>query len=254
VRDKELTIRGHLEELRRRLLVAVIAVVIVTGVSFAFYRQILGLLLLPATGFTSEPAPMVYTEVTEMVAVVVKVCFLAGLVGAFPVILYEVIMFVAPGLTASERRYLFAFLPATLLAFAAGVVFGYFLLIPPALRFLLSFGSDIATPLIRISNYVNVALMLLFWIGLSFEMPLVMFLLARLGVVSVRGFARWRRYWIVMAFVLGALITPTFDPVNQSLVAVPLILLYELGLLLARLARRRPAPLPGRAEASGPPS
>ena len=109
------------------------------------------------------------------------------------------------------------------------------MLLPPALRFLLSFGSEIAQPMIRIGNYVNVVVMLLFWIGISFETPLVMLLISKIGLVSYRGFARFRRYWILVAFLLGAVITPTFDPVNQSLVALPLIVLYELGILLARL-------------------
>jgi sec-independent protein translocase protein TatC len=155
--------------------------------------------------------------------------------------MYEIIMFVTPGLTAKERRYLFISLPAALLAFASGVVFAYFVLVPPALRFLLGFGSEIAQPMIRIGNYVNVMVMLLFWIGVSFETPLVMLLIAKIGLVSYRGFARWRRYWILVAFLLGAVITPTFDPVNQCLVALPLIVLYELGILLARLfGARRP--------------
>ena len=92
--------------------------------------------------------------------------------------------------------------------------------------------------MIRIGNYVNVMVMLLFWMGVVFETPVVMLLLAKLGVVSPRGFARWRRQWIVVAFILGALITPTFDPINQSLVAGPLIVLYEAGIWLAKLATR----------------
>ena len=129
-------------------------------------------------------------------------------------------------------------MPVVALAFIGGVAFGYFVLVPPAIDFLLNWGSDIATPMIRIGNYVNVMVMLLFWMGVVFETPVVMFVLAKLGIVSWRGFARWRRYWVVVAFILGALITPTFDPINQSLVAVPLIVLYEAGIWLARLATR----------------
>ncbi|MCE2463596.1 MAG: twin-arginine translocase subunit TatC, partial [Dehalococcoidia bacterium] len=167
----------------------------------------------------------------------------SGLVMAFPIILLQVIMFVAPGLTPREKRYLFLFMPGVVLSFAAGVAFGYFILIPPAISFLVNWGGDVATPMIRIGNYVNVMVMLLFWMGLVFETPIVMFLLAKLGIVSSKGFARWRRYWVVVAFILGALITPTFDPINQSLVAAPLIVLYEVGIWLAKLAAR------GRSEA-----
>ena len=146
-------------------------------------------------------------------------------------------MFVAPGLTGRERRYLLLFLPMALFAFACGVAFCYFVLIPPALRFLLGF-SDVAQPLIRISNFVNLMVRLLFWMGVAFETPLIMYMLAQLGIVSARQLSRFRRVWVVLAFLLGAIITPTFDPVNQTLVAGPLLVLYELGVLLAKLAGR----------------
>ena len=129
-------------------------------------------------------------------------------------------------------------MPGVILSFLGGVAFGYFVLIPPAVNFLLSWGSDLATPMIRIGNYVSIMVTLLFWLGLVFETPVVMFLLAKLGVVSWRTYARWRRYWVLVAFILGALITPTFDPVNQALVAAPLIVLYELGIWLSRFAAR----------------
>ena len=103
---------------------------------------------------------------------------------------------------------------------------------------LVTFGDDVAVPLIRVSNIVHLMVRLRRWMGVAFEAPLIMYLLAQLGIVSARGLSRFRRYWVVVAFILGAIITPTFDPVNQSLVAVPLLLLYELGILLARIAGR----------------
>ena len=242
MRDREASLSQHLRELRRRLLISVAAVIACTVVTFIFYKQIIELLVRPAGDLTASVGGgpgLVYIEVTEMVAVTLKVSLVAGFVLAFPVVLFQVVMFVAPGLTSRERRYLLTFMPAVGLAFAGGVAFGYFVLIPPAISFLLSWGSDVATPMIRIGNYVNVVVMLLFWMGIVFETPLVMFILAKLGVVSSKGFARWRRQWIVVAFILGALITPTFDPVNQLLVAAPLILLYEVGIWLAKLAARK---------------
>ena len=161
----ELSLRKHLEELRKRLLVSVVVTVITTAVAFVFYKQIIRLLLRPADlEAAADGGPgLVFIEVTEMVAVTMKVSLVSGLVLAFPIVLYQVIMFVAPGLTSREKRYLFAFMPAVVLAFAAGVSFGYFVLIPPAISFLVGWGSDIATPMIRIGNYVNVMVMLLFW-------------------------------------------------------------------------------------------
>ena len=247
MKGSELPLRQHLEELRKRLTISVLVVVVTTIVGFVFYKQIIELLLRPADldAAAGGEAGLVFIEITEMLAVSLKVSLISGIVLAFPIILYQIILFVAPALTPKERRYLFSFTPGVLLAFAAGVFFAYFVLIPPAVNFLLNWGSDLATPLIRIGNYVNVMLMLLFWMGVVFETPVVMFLLAKLGVVSAREFAKWRRHWIVVAFILGAFITPTFDPINQSLVAGPLIILYEVGILLARLAGRgRPKTIP----------
>ena len=235
---RELSITEHLRELRRRVLVCVVAILAGSMASFAFYRQIIEFLSRPAYDLeTGSGLELVFIEVTELLTTAVKVSFVAGFVLALPVILYQVVMFVAPGLTGRERRYLFLFMPAALVAFVAGVAFAYYVLTPPALRFLLGF-SDVATPLIRISNFVNLMVRLLFWMGVAFETPLIMYMLAQLGIVSAQRLSRFRRYWVVIAFILAAIITPTFDPVNQALVAGPLLVLYELGVLLARLAGR----------------
>ncbi|MSQ06418.1 MAG: twin-arginine translocase subunit TatC [Dehalococcoidia bacterium] len=237
----QLSFRQHLLELRRRLFISVLALLAGSGVGFAFYQQILELLIRPAR-LADNGAQLVFIEATELLTTSFKVSMLAGVVLAFPVILYQVVRFVAPGLTRRERRYLLAFLPGAMLAFVGGMAFAYFVLLPPALGFLLTFGADVATPMIRISNLVALILRLLFWMGLVFETPLVMYLLAQLGVVNARMLTRFRPYWLVVAFLLGAIITPTFDPVNQALVAIPLLVLYELGIWLARLAgwsRRR---------------
>ena len=236
--SRELSITDHLRELRRRVLVCVVAILAGSVVSFAFYRQIIEFLSRPAYDLdTGSGLELVFIEVTELLTTAVKVSFVAGFVLALPVILHQVVMFVAPGLTGKERRYLYLFMPAALVAFAAGVAFAYYVLTPPALRFLLGF-SDVATPLIRISNFVNLMVRLLFWMGVAFETPLIMYMLAQLGIVSAQRLSRFRRYWVVIAFILAAIITPTFDPVNQALVAGPLLVLYEIGVLLARLAGR----------------
>ena len=236
MRDRELTILQHLGELRRRVIICVLALIAGSAVGFAFFREIIELLLQPARDL--DAGQLIVIEVTELLTTSIKVSFFAGFILAFPVVLYQVIRFIAPGLTAKERRYLLGFLPGAMLAFTAGVAFGYFVLTPPALHFLLTFGDDVATPMIRISNIVNLMIRLLFWMGIAFETPLVMYLLAQLGIVTARSLSRFRRYWVVVAFILGAIITPTVDPFNQALVAVPLLLLHELGILLAKLAGR----------------
>ena len=238
MKDKELSLGSHLTELRRRLITSVIALVVTTTLAFVFHPAIFDFLMGPAQGFESlRDQTLIFTQVTEMIGITMKVSVMGGLVLASPIILYQVIMFVAPGLTSREKRYLFALLPGAMISFAAGATFGYFVLLPPALNFLLTFGSDIATPMIRIGNYINLVVTLLFWLGVSFQTPLVMFFLSKIKIVTPRALARQRRFAIVVAFILGALITPTFDPINQSFVAVPIILLYEMGIWLARLAR-----------------
>ena len=238
--QRQLTIWEHLRALRRRLIISVIAVVSGTALAFPFWEKIVILLNRPAQELNGGAGvPLIATQVTEAFTTSFKVSIVAGLLLAFPVVLYQVIRFVAPGLTGREQRNLLAFLPAALLAFVGGVAFGYFVLTPQALPFLLSFGGEVVEPQIRVSSYVDVMIRLLFWMGAVFETPLVMLLLALLGIVNARTFSSFRRYWIIVAFILGAIITPTVDPINQALVAIPLLVLYEAGILMAKLVCRQ---------------
>ena len=240
MKSKELPMRQHLVELRRRLVWSALAVVVCSGAAFAFHEEILKLLMEPAQQFSDIPNQKpVFTDLTEFIGIAMKVSLIVGFAAALPFVLFQAVMFVAPGLTPSERRYLYILMPVSVIVFVLGAAFGYRILFPPAIKFLQSFGSDIATPLIRIGSYVNLMLSLLFWMGLIFEIPVVLFFLARIGVVTSDWLARKRRYAIVLAFVLGAVITPTFDPINQSLVAIPVIVLYEAGIWLAKLGSRR---------------
>lgn len=235
VNDKRQGLGGHLVELRRRLTWSAIVITLVAVVAFIFHQPILSLLMAPAQGFSTMPDQKpIYTELTEFIGIAMKASLLVGFFGALPFLLYQLVAFVSPGLNSKERRYLYSLMPLSLIAFVLGAAFGYFVLFPPAVNFLISFGSDVATPLIRIGNYVNLMLSLLFWMGIVFELPLVLFFLSKIGVVTSSFLSRNRRYAVVAAFILGAIITPTFDPINQSLVAIPIITLYEVGIWLAR--------------------
>ena len=218
---------------------AAISVLVTTAAAFAFHQQILKLLMEPAEQFASLPlGKPVYTELTEFVGIAAKTSLLVGVFASLPFVLYQIVMFVAPGLKPKERRYLFVLMPVSLLVFLGGAAFGYRVLFPPMIKFLRDFGSDVATPLISIGSYINLMLTLLFWMGMIFEMPVVIFFLAKIGVVSPGFLSRQRKYAIVLAFILGAIITPTFDPLNQTLVAGPIIVLYEASIWLAKLAAR----------------
>lgn len=229
-----MTVLGHLDELRRRLVRSAIAVAITAAASFAFADQLFRILILPAQGIH-----LIYNEMTEMVGTYMKVCLTSGIVLAMPYLAYQAVMFVAPALTSKEKKTVYLVLPWVTLMFAAGVLFAYFVLIPPATKFLITFGAQIATPQIKIGNYISVVSRLLLAIGLVFELPVLSTLLARIGIINSRWLAARRKLAIVIAFIIGAAITPTFDPVNQTLVALPLVVLYEMSIWLARIARRR---------------
>jgi len=232
--NKKLSILGHLYELRNRLIRCVIAVVITTVISFIFAKQIFHVMILPTGGIE-----LIYIEMTEMVGTYMKVCLTSGIILAMPYLIFQFLMFVSPALTRKEKKYIYLVLPWVGLMFIAGVVFGYFVLIPPAMKFLTTFGSDIATPQIRIGNYISIVSRLLLAIGFVFEMPVVTTFLSRLGVITPKWLSDKRKPAIILAFILAAIITPTFDPVNQTLVAVPLIVLYEISIWLAKFVQRK---------------
>ncbi len=229
---KELT--SHLDELRRRLIVCLISVAAGVIISFAFADQLFAILIKPAGGVS-----LIFVEVTEMLSTYMQVCFTGGIAISMPVLVYELIAFVAPALTAREKKYMWIALPFIILMFIGGVLFGYFVLIPPAMNFLLSFGTGIAAPQIRIGNYITLVSRLLLAIGLVFETPVITTLLARLGILSSGWLLRQWKWAVILAFVLGAVITPTIDPVNQTLVAGPLIVLYLLSIALAKIVEKR---------------
>ena len=247
-REKQ-PVLSHLRELRQRLIRSVIAVLIATIIAFYFAPQIFEILKVPAGDIN-----LIFIEMTEMIGTYMKVSLAAGIMLAMPYLIYHVIMFVSPALTPKEKKYVYLILPWIALMFAGGVAFCYFVLIPPATRFLLSWGADIAAPEIRIGNYIGLVTRLLLAIGLVFELPVVTTFLARLGVITPKWLASKRRIAIIFAFILAAIITPTFDPVNQTLVAAPLIVLYEMSIWLAKLVQRKqpravtPAPSPASQE------
>lgn len=231
--DKKLTLMSHILELRRRLMYSAIAVAATTIFSLVFAEEIIKILLRPAGSI--KP---VFTEMQEFFSIYFKVALVSGVALAMPFIIYQLVAFIAPALTPREKRFVFSILPGVMISFAAGVAFGYLVLLPPAINFLLNFGSNIATPMIRIGNYVSIVTTLLFWIGVCFELPVVLFFLAKLHIVSAQKLSKARPFAFVAAFIIGAAVTPTSDPLNQALVSVPLIILYEIGILLARLAWR----------------
>ncbi|MXX92165.1 MAG: twin-arginine translocase subunit TatC [Chloroflexi bacterium] len=250
MKDRPTQLMSHFAELKKRLYISVAAILIATIVAFAFYRPIQDFVQRPAIDALEsvrpdDPARLVQLDITEGWTVTAKVSVLVGFAAAFPVVLYQIVMFVRPGLKGSERRTLYLLLPGGTLLFVAGAAFAYYVAIPPAIHFLLQFGGEIALVTPRLSSYVTLVSTLMIWLGLIFEIPIAMFLLAKLGILRPQSLSKQRRWVILFAFVLAAVVTPTVDPVTQSLVAGPIIVLFELGLLLTRLAT-------GKTEAENP--
>ncbi len=228
--EKRMTVVEHLEELRERLIKSAIALAIATLASLAFTGQLLKVLIAPAG---IKP---IFLRPTEMFVTYMRVALIAGAALAMPVIVYQMIRFVLPALTPRERRYLFIIVPGATFSFLLGLAFAYFAMLPFALRYLLAFGGDIAEAKWAIGEYISFVTKLLLWVGVTFETPLLVFFLAKLGVVTSGMLSRYRRHAIVAMAVLAAVITPTPDPFNMMVVMLPLWALYEVGVLLAKLA------------------
>ena len=236
-RDKELSLVQHLSEFRDRLMVAAIAVVLTTAISFIFTTQIIQLLILPV----GEHIKLISLSPTENFTTYMRVALFSGIALAMPVILYEIYMYIDPALHPNERRFALTAGPFVLGLFIFGMLFCYFFILPNAIKFLINFASDVFDNQLRASEYLSFVTTFILGMGLVFEMPVLIWALVRIGVVSRKWLAARRRYVFLIVFIVAAVVTPTPDPFNQSLVAIPMYLLFELGLLLSRVGGGRPA-------------
>ncbi|HEY57131.1 MAG TPA: twin-arginine translocase subunit TatC [Anaerolineae bacterium] len=221
----------HLNDLRRHLLRAAGVWVLMTAVAFAFTPRLIDFLAAPIGGIHHLQA----IEVTEPVIVFVRVALLAGFAFSLPYIYFELYLFAAPGLRPRGRILGLLGMPFVLIFFVGGMAFAYYVMLPVALPFLLNFMGIPTLP--RPASYIKFVTSLLFWVGVAFEFPLAIYLLASVGWVRAEDLVRHWRVAVVVIAVLAAVITPTVDPVNMLLVMAPMIVLYLLGIGLARLAR-----------------
>jgi len=228
----------HLDAFRKHLLRAVMAFFIATALAVAFNEQILEFLTRPVGGLKD----VIAIDVTEPLSTVMKTSLLAGFALALPYIAFELYLFIAPGVSPRARVWGLLSIPAVMVLFLGGMAFAYFVMLPTAVPFLLSIGG--VTAQIRLSSIVGFVTRVLFWIGLSFEFPLIIFILASLGIVSAGVLAKNWRIAVVVIAIIAALVTPTVDPVNMAIVMGPLIILYFLSIGLAVLARRKQVPAP----------
>jgi sec-independent protein translocase protein TatC len=223
----------HIDALRKHLLRAVIALALTITLSFVFTRQIVDWLAAPIGGLQELQA----IEVTESIAVFMRVALLAGFVLALPYITFEVWLFMVPGLKPKERIFSLLAIPAVAVFFVGGLLFTYYAMLPTALPFLLNFMGITTLP--RPQSYINFVTGLMFWVGLAFEFPFVIYVLTAIGIIQPRWLVDHWRLAVILIAILAAVITPTPDPVNMSLVMLPMLALYLLSIGLAALAHRR---------------
>jgi sec-independent protein translocase protein TatC len=223
----------HLEELRWRLLKSAMSVILLAGLSFYFRNQLFDWIIMPLGDIQLH-----FTEVTGSFYAYLKVSLITGILAALPIVFYQVWMFLSPGLYKQERRWVLPLVVASTLLFLSGAAFCYFLTLPIALKFLIGFSGDVLSPIITVGSYISFAGLLLIAFGLGFELPVVAYFLGRVGLITASLMARGRRYAIVIILIAGAIITPP-DVFTQVLLAVPVYLLYEAGIIMSRVFAKK---------------
>lgn len=244
--EEGMTMLEHLEELRNRIVVCAVALMVglvvaavpIPGVTVDSETGQLVSVTQTVMNLVAAPAKnnLQYLKPGEGFITYFQVALMMGFVLALPVITYQAIAFVLPALLPHEKKYLYMALPGAMVSFTIGLLFGYVLVIPVAIDFLLKWNPIEIQVMWQFSEYIETVTTLLLYMGLAFETPLLMFFLTKLRVLNPDRLVRFRKYALIMSFIIGAMITPTPDPLNQTLVSLPIYLLFELGLLLSRLA------------------
>ena len=226
--DRDMSLAEHLTELRSCLIKAGAALVSGTAVSFYYLEQIIAALTAPV-------GQLYYLRPAEAFMVYLKIALLVGLILASPVVLFQLYSFVRPALTLREKHYALCTIPIIIVLFLGGMLFSYYLVFPRALEFFLGFGNGHVNPLISMESYLDFMLMLVVPFGFVFNIPVVLLLLAYLKLLPVNALGRYHKHVILAAFILAAFITPTPDIITQSLLALPIVVLYEVSLMLCKL-------------------
>ncbi len=231
--EKRLSFIEHLEELRKRILYSIACVGVFSAIGFAFSKKALAIIV-QRTHLES----VYFFSPIEAFTAQIKVALFLGICVSFPFVLYQTWAFIGPGLTKRERGLSLSYIVSGIVLFSIGILFGYFILIPFGLRFLLSFGSEHLQPLMNISRYLGFIVWCLLGSGFLFQLPLLLFFLIKLGVVRIETVTKHRAEAIVVILALCAVITPTGDFFTLLLISIPLLLLFELSILAARLSQR----------------
>lgn len=230
--DKDMTLTEHLQELRGCLIKSIAALILGTGCSIYFLQDIMDIL-------TAAAKELYYMRPAEAFMIYMKVALLSGLILSSPFILYKLYSFVRPALTLRERRFTLICIPLSLVLFITGMLFSYSFVFPRGLEFFLGFAAGKVNPLISMESYLDFMLMLVVPFGFAFNVPVVLTLLAYLNIISAKMLMKYQRHVILVAFIIAGVITPTPDIITQTLLAVPLILLYEVSIVIIKCVLRR---------------
>ena len=237
--EEKMPFTSHLEELRTRIIRIIIAAAVGFGVCWYFKEWLFQIITRPLYQVLPPNSFMIYTSLPEAFFNYMKISFYASLFLTSPYILYQLWKFISPGLYKTEKKYMIPFVISSTMLFICGILFGYYLALPPAFSFFVEFSSDFLKPMFSLREYLSLSLKLLLAFGISFELPVVIFFLAKIGVVSSKMLSRNRRYAILIIFVAAAILTPSPDALTQIIMAVPLMGLYEIGIIVAKLAEKK---------------
>jgi len=235
--DVEMSIWEHLDELRKRMTIAVICLVVTTAASVVFTTRFLELLIEPM----GDAMPQTIAP-TEHFVVFFKVALIGGVCMSMPMFVYQAVRYMLPGLLPHERKWLVLLIPGVFICFVGGVAFAALIMLPAAITFMQSFLDTIVESNWTLENYISFVTRVLFWMGVVFQTPLVLFFLSKLGLVTATQLAKGRKWAVLAIAVIAAMVTPTPDPVNMMIVMIPLYLLYEVGIILARFGGRGVTP------------
>ena len=236
--DNSMPVMAHLTEIKRRLLRVAVVAIIFIAVALVNFQLIFNRFTADARELIEAAGgDIVQLTLTEAWVAAAKLAVMVGLTAALPYFLWEMSRFLRPGLKANERKYVYLLIPGAGISFAIGAIFAYLILIPRLFAFMLHFQGNLAVPTITAASVVSMSVGIIFWLGTIFELPIVMFLLAKIGILTSGWLKTKRRWMILIAFIFGAAVTPT-DPISQVIVAIPVILLFEIGMLLVKLAER----------------
>ena len=232
--DNKVPLSGHLEELRKRIIYSLIAIGIGFGASYGFSEQIYSLIALPIKPFLKDGNAFIFTGLTEAFFTYFKLSIFSGLILSSPVIIYQIWCFIAPGLYKKEKSYALPFVLLSTFFFLGGVSFCYFCVFPIACKFFAEFASDYIQMKLSIKDYLSFTCKFLLAFGIIFELPVFVLFLAKLGIVNDTQLRSNRKIVILVVFVIAAFLTPP-DMVSQVLMAIPLIFLYELSIIIAKI-------------------